>query len=92
LLRQRRAEEARLRELRAQRAAVAAEVADVPPLPPFPSTTQLSALFDDIEGTLAASPTEARATLAARFGPVVLTPDGDGAWMLATTLKMDPAA
>ncbi len=91
LLRQLRVEEAKLKDQRAERAAVVTKV-ETPPPPPFPSMAQLSTMFDDVVGTLSPAPHAARKTLAARFGPVVLTPLGDGRWKLATTLKMNPAA
>lgn len=79
-----RAEEATLRDLR-QRAATAPAPRRV--APPYPTPGQLSTLWADVEGTLQATPQEAKEVLAARFEPVMLTPHEE-AWTMETAMRV----
>ena len=88
LLRQLRTEEAKLRDLR-ERAAAEAKPRQAAP-PPYPTAGQLAALWDDVEGTLTASPHEAKEVLTNRFEPVVLTPTKEG-WSMETAMRLGPA-
>jgi len=87
LLGQLRAEETKMRALR-QRAA--ASPAPRRAAPPYPTPEQLTRLWGDVEGTLLASPQEAKEVLAARFEPVVLTPRDDG-WEMETAMRLGAA-
>jgi hypothetical protein len=81
--------EAQIRDARAHRAAAARPR----PARALPDPARVLAAFEDLEGTLAASPAHAREALAARFEPVVLTPKPDGSgYRLQTALKTTPAA
>ncbi len=92
LLRRLRTEEAALKDLRARRAAPTAP-GPRRAAPTLPSPERLRELWEDLDGTLRASPREAQQALRARLGGVVLTPQPDGAtYLLRTAVKMEPAA
>jgi len=90
-----RALEAQLRELRARHAALL-ERQPARQVIQFPSAAfVLVGAFEDIEGTLSADPTSARAAIEARLAPTALTPRKGPKgvhYRLETTLKIEPAA
>ena len=64
-------------------------------MPPLPTAERLGALWKDIKGALTSDPAAARAALAERLTPVILTPRErkDGSTIvLRTELKIDAAA
>jgi hypothetical protein len=73
ILRRLRADEAKLRELRERRDALVAPKGSTPPPP---SAQRVRAYFEDVAGTLLASPEGAREALAAAFSSITLRPVG----------------